>query len=60
MTNFAETLAKTLREPKVYLIRALVCTVDISLILELVGKTIDIQNGGGMDLSEAGFELKQM
>ena len=38
--------------------RKLVDTVPIDVIIDLVGKTIDIQSDGGMLLSEAGFELK--
>ena len=42
MATFAETLAKLLKEPKLYLIRALVNTIDLEVIFDLVGKTIDI------------------
>lgn len=56
---FAETLANLLKEPKLYLIRSLVSNVSHEIILDLVGKTIDIQSCGGMLLSEAGMELKQ-
>ena len=57
--TFAETLASLLKEPKLYLMRTLVNNVPLETILDLVGKTIDIQSTGGMLLSEAGFELKQ-
>ena len=40
--TFAETLGNLLKEPKVYLMRALVNTVPHETILDLVGKTIDI------------------
>ena len=57
MNMFADTLASLLKEPKLYLIRSLVKNVPHEVIFDLVGKTIDIQNGGGMRLSEAACEL---
>ena len=56
---FAETLASMLREPKLYLVRAIVNNLPNDLIFDLLGLTIDIQSGGGMLLSEAGVELRQ-
>lgn len=40
--TFAETLGNLLKEPKVYLMRALVTTVPHPIIFDLIGKTIDI------------------
>lgn len=58
--DFAQTLAKMLREPKQYLMKGVVNNVPLEIIYDLVGKTIDIQSDGGMLLSEAAFEMKEM
>ena len=47
-----------LREPKTYLIKAVVNNISYDIIYELVAKTIDIQSDGGITLSEAAIELK--
>lgn len=54
---FAETLAKVLKEPKLYLVKAVVANIPTDVILNILSKTIDIQSIGGMLLSEAAVEL---
>ena len=40
------------------MMRALVTTVPLDVICDLIGMTIDIQSDGGMHLSEAAVELR--
>lgn len=39
--------------------RAVVTNIALDVIVDLIGKTIDIQGSGGMYLSEAAFELHE-
>ena len=58
MHQFSVKLAQLLQEPKVYLVQAVVAQVPIDIVIELVGKTVDIQSVGGVGLSQAAIEMR--